>query len=202
MSLNGVPRLKVHDSAGIAASDANCSPSAETPRTDGSPTYVLGNEHYEPASDLHDLVRTSMQARGWSYSDLQRASGGALTRGRWQQLGSGVPQRKFPDPASLTIIAEVLQVDITTVVLAAARSVGLDVNRQGAELSRLLPERTELLPGRMRDAILTLIRAAVAEADADRSAEVARPGSGLRLEWPKRAIPSEADLEQPGRCPE
>jgi hypothetical protein len=80
-----------------------------------------------PGLSLHDLVRTDMHDHGWTYSDLERASDRALTRGRWQQLGAGVAQRKFPDPDSLTVIARVLDVDITTVVLAAARSVGLDV---------------------------------------------------------------------------
>ncbi len=193
MSLNSVPRPKIGASAGMAAPDADRGADGARaeppPRTEDFSTYMHVNEDDEPAPDLHDLVRTGMQARGWSYGDLVRASGGALTRGRWQQLGSGVPQRKFPDPASLTIIAQTLEVDITTVVLAAARSVGLDVSRHGAELAYLLPERTELLSQRMREAILTLIRAAVAEADVDRPVEVARAGSGLRLEWPKRAIP-------------
>ncbi len=159
------------------------------------------SESDSPGLALHDLIRTGMQERGWSYSDLERASDRALTRGRWQQLGSGVPQRKFPDPGSLTVIAEVLEVDITTVVIAAARSVGLDVSRRGADLSHLLPEHTERLSGRMRDAILSLIRAAVAEAAADDGPEVSRASSlgGLRLEWPKRAAPSESLPEQPGQ---
>jgi hypothetical protein len=159
------------------------------------------DEDDSPGLSLHDLIRTGMHDHGWSYSDLERASGRALTRGRWQQLGSGIPQRKFPDPGSLTVIARVLEVDITTVVLAAARSVGLDVSQQGADLSRLLPEQTERISERMRDAILTLIRVAVAEAGADEDLEGSRAGSlaGLRLEWPKRAAPSESVPEQPGR---
>jgi hypothetical protein len=118
-----------------------------------------------------------MHERGWSYSDLERASDRALTRGRWQQLGSGVPQRKFPEPGSLTVIAQVLEVDMTTVVLAAARSLGLEVGRRGAELAHLLPVHTDRISERMRDAILTLIRSAVAEASDDDDLEVSRSGS-------------------------
>lgn len=146
------------------------------------------------ALPLHDLIQARMQERGWSYSDLERASGRALTRGRWQQLGSGAELRKFPDPGSLTVISEVLEVDITTVVLAAAQTLGLDVRRQGADLSSLLPDRTERLSDRMRDAILTLVRAAVAETlDGDGLDSAARSDAlrGLRLEWPKSAAPSE-----------
>ena len=152
------------------------------------------------ALPLHDLIQARMQERGWSYSDLERASGRALTRGRWQQLGSGAQLRKFPDPGSLTAIAEVLEVDITTVVLAAAQTLGLDVRQQGADLSHLLPDRTERLSDRMRDAILGLIRAAVAETLDDDGLEPARSDAlrGLRLEWPKSAAPSEATRRPEG----
>jgi hypothetical protein len=146
-----------------------------------------------PAIPLHELIRARMRDRGWSYSDLERISDKALTRGRWQQLGSGVPQRRFPDPESLTVMARVLDVDITTVVLAAAQTLGLDVVRRDSAFSELLPERTERLSEGMRDAILTLIRAAVAEASADGRLAGARPDSlrGLRLGWPKSTAPSE-----------
>ncbi len=146
------------------------------------------------ALPLHDLIQARMQERGWSYSDLERASRRALTRGRWQQLGSGAQLRKFPDPGSLTVIAEVLEVDITTVVLAAAQTLGLDVRQQGADLSNLLPDRTERLSDRMRDAILTLVRAAVAETLDHDGLDPARSDAlrGLRLEWSKSAAPSGA----------
>lgn len=115
-----------------------------------------------------------MNERRWSYSDLERASGRALTRGRWQQLGSGVSQRKFPDRSSLTVISKVLDVDITTVVLAAARSVGLDARTHGTDLAHLLPALTERLSERMRGAILTLALAAIADSGSDVAASDAR----------------------------
>lgn len=147
---------------------------------------------------LHDLIRAGMKERGWSYSDLERASGRALTRGRWQQLGSGVAQRKFPDPSSLSVISEVLEVDITTVVLAAARSVGLDVRTRGTDLAHLLPALTERLSERMREAILSLVRAAVAETRHDEGSDVTSSEAlqGLRLEWPKSASPSRTEPDQ------
>jgi len=149
---------------------------------------------------LHDLIRAGMKERGWSYSDLERASGRALTRGRWQQLGSGVAQRKFPDPSSLSVISEVLEVDITTVVLAAARSVGLDVRTRGTDLAHLLPALTERLSERMRVAILTLVRAAVAETRHDEGRDVTSEAlQGLRLEWPKSASPSSTEPDRSDR---
>jgi hypothetical protein len=150
-----------------------------------------------PSPTLHQLIRSHMEAQGWSYSDLERRSDRALSRGRWQQLGSGVPQKKFPDPTSLIVIAQVLEVDITTVVLAAAQAVGLDARPRDSGLARLLPPGTDQLSERMQDAILTLIRAAVAEARVDQ--DVPRPdgASGMLLEWPKSAAPSQRHRNGP-----
>lgn len=140
----------------------------------------------EPPPTLHQLVRSRIEERGWSYSDLERRSGHALSRGRWQQLGSGIAQRKFPDPASLVVIARVLELDITTVVLASAQAVGLDARLPGSDLAHLLPPGTDQLSTRMRDAILALIRAAVAELSIDEGGEL----SGMTLEWAKADAPS------------
>lgn len=153
----------------------------------------------ELAPTLQQLLRSRMVERGWSYTDLERRSDKALSRGRWQQLGAGAPQRKFPDPGSLVVIAQVLGVDITTVVLAAARSVGLDARTRNSELSRLLPAGTERLSDRMRDALLATIRAAVADAaDASPTSETER-ANGLALEWPKAAAPSRQNPDGPAQ---
>ncbi|MCW0214028.1 MAG: helix-turn-helix transcriptional regulator [Pseudonocardia sp.] len=145
---------------------------------------------------LHQLLRSRMDERGWSYSDLERRSDRALSRGRWQQLGSGVQQKKFPDPASLVVIAQVLEIDITTVVLAAAGGLGLDTRIHGSEFARLLPAGTERLSAPMRDAILGIIRAAVADADAHPESAGSAP-NGLRLEWSKAAAPSRQNPNGP-----
>ena len=142
----------------------------------------------ESGLPLHELIRSRMKQHGWSYTDLARRSHDDLTRGRWQQLGSGLPQRKFPDPASLTLIAEALDVDLTTVVLAAAQAVGLDVRPPGSGLAQLLPPGTDRLSPRMRDAILALVRAAVADAEADEPAGVSP--ADVTLQWPKADAPS------------
>ncbi len=139
---------------------------------------------------LAQLIRARMAERGWSYSDLEQQSGQALSRGRWQQLGSGAEQRKFPDPASLTVIASVLQVNITTAVLAAARTLGLDTHNQGSDLANLLPAGTERLSEPIRDAILTLIRAAVSDVPAGDEAPGTTDGENPALEWPKSDAPS------------
>jgi hypothetical protein len=93
----------------------------------------------------------------------------------------------------------VLEVDITTVVLAAARSVGLDARTRDSELSRLLPAGTERLSDRTRDAILTTIRAAVADAAERSPATEDQRRRGLALEWPKAAAPSRQDPDGPAQ---
>jgi hypothetical protein len=157
----------------------------------------------EPAGDavapltLHQLIRSRMDDRGWSYTDLERRSDHALSRGRWQQLGSGARQRKFPDPASLTTIAEVLEVDITAVVLAAAQAVGLDARIEGSDLARQMPAGTSDISERMRDAILTLIRAAVADAARGHDRTDLGGEGTVTLEWPKSAAPSRRNRNGP-----
>lgn len=150
----------------------------------------------EQSLTLHQLIRARMSEHGWSYADLERRSDHALSRGRWQQLGSGVQQKKFPDPASLVIIARVLDTDITTIVLAAAQAVGLNVAPRDSTLATMLPAGTDRLPERMRDAILTLIRASLAGGTAEDGATNLDSLDGLTLEWPKAAAPSRQPPER------
>lgn len=138
-----------------------------------------------------------MEAQGWTYSDLERQSGRALSRGRWQQLGSGVQQKKFPDPVSLSVIAQVLDVDITTVVLAAAQAVGLAVAPAGGDLAHLLPPGTDHLTERMRDAILMVIRAGIADSSDRQDGPLSHRAGPPSLEWPKSAAPSRRHRNSP-----
>lgn len=139
---------------------------------------------------LQGLIRARMDERGWSYGELERRSDGALSKGRWQQLGTGVRMAAFPEPESLLLMSTVLEVDETTVVLCAAQSLGIDARRRGPDLAQLLPAGTDRLSERMRDAILTVIRAAVAETlAADGDDEGAR-SEGSVLEWAKVDAPS------------
>lgn len=144
----------------------------------------------DPVLTLQQLIRARIDERGWSYGDLERRSDGRLTKGRWQQLGSGSKVRNFPDPDSIRLMADVLEIDVTTVVLAAAQSLGIDARRRGPNLAQLLPTGTDRLSERMRDAILTIIRAAVAETLAADDEEHDERGESVTLDWPKPGAPS------------
>jgi hypothetical protein len=144
----------------------------------------------EPAADdgddvltLSELVSSRMRERGWSLGDLVNRSRHGLSKSRWQQYATGQRIHNLPEAENLQVIADVLEVDVTTVLLAAGRSAGLSVRRRGPALAHLLPAGTDMLPTEMRDAILAVIRSAVV-ALAERGAgsdEAPMPG-GI-FEW-------------------
>src|SRR5207342_1046026 len=56
----------------------------------------------------------------------ERDGAGVPTSGRWHQLATG-PIKNFPDPETIYGIARALRVTVTEVVMAAARSLGIEV---------------------------------------------------------------------------
>lgn len=152
----------------------------------------------EPATDdggdvltLSKLVSDRMRERGWTLGDLVAHRRNTLSKSRWQQYATGARLKNVPDTGNLLAISEVLEVDVTTVILAAARQVGLGVRRRGSDFSALLPTGVDELPESMRDAILAIIRAAVAdmrasgvEDDEDEPGANPRRGASV-LEWNK-----------------
>lgn len=137
---------------------------------------------------LQELIRTRRDERGWSYADLAHRTDHKITRGRWQQLGTHTRMKAFPERDNIPAIADALEVDQTTVILAVARSLDLDVRWRGPDLAALMPAGTDALSEPVRDAILAVIRATVTEAIARQSdAELlstVRPGPSV-LEWDK-----------------
>ena len=164
----------------------------------------------DPAGDgghvltLQELIQSRRDERGWSYADLAHRTDHKLTRGRWQQLGTHVRMRAFPDPDNIPLIADALEVDQTTVVLAVARSLNLEVRWRGPDLAQLMPAGTDQLSTPVRDAILAVIRATVSEAIARRSDEESprtiHPGPSV-LEWEKSAPNSAAHPPRTGQIP-
>lgn len=133
----------------------------------------------ESVATLQTLIRTRMAEEGWSYADLERLSGGRVSKPRWQQLGSGIPQKRFPDPETMEAIAEIFGYDRATVLHAAAATVGYSIQRSGALLAHLLPSGTEMLSQRTQDAVLTMLRAVVADTvEFQRQLEQARGEAG------------------------
>ncbi len=149
-------------------------------------------EERTPPPDLAELIRRRLDENGWDYTDMAAAIGDQLTKKRLEQLGGGRRTKEFPEPRTLILIAQALEVPPATVVLAAARSVGIDARTDADELAELLPPGTHRLPGRIRVAVAALIRAVVAETPAESGAAGAANGThsspsgtpAVTLEWP------------------
>ncbi|EOM77649.1 helix-turn-helix domain-containing protein [Rhodococcus rhodnii] len=107
---------------------------------------------------LADLIAARKAERGWSYQQLADRVEGAISRQRWQQLGTGVRIKEFPEPATIQAIADALEVDVTLVVLAVARSIGFSVRRQESALAAMLPPGADQLTEEQRDAVLAVVR--------------------------------------------
>lgn len=137
---------------------------------------------------LQELIRARMDERGWSYSYLERCgdprTGVGLTKSRWQQLGTGKRMTEFPEPATLQHIADVLEVDITIVLLATGKSLQLPVRSRGSNFGNLLPAGADQLSERMREGLLAIIRAAVAERLANQDEKAPPSNLDITLEWP------------------
>ena len=112
---------------------------------------------------LQEVIRSRMDERGWSYADLARRTGDEITRSRLRQFGTGLRLKEWPDVNTLKLLARALQINETTIVLSTAKSLDFDISHRGPSLAHLLPTGTDRLTDAMRDAILNIIRAAVAE---------------------------------------
>lgn len=148
--------------------------------------------------NLQALIRARIDERGWSYSDLERLAGGRLTKGRWHQLATGVRMERFPEPDTINLLAEVLAVDATTVVLASAATLGIPVRPRGPALAQLLPSGTDNLSDQMRDAVLAVIRAAVAESLTSNSDNDIAARDGETFAWAKTGQPRSRNVAPQG----
>lgn len=114
--------------------------------------------HASSVPNLADLISARKAERGWSYQQLADRVNGAVSRQRWQQLGTGTRIKEFPEPATIQSIADALEVDITLVVLAVARSIGFAVRNRDSSLAAMLPPGAAHLSSEQRDAILAVVR--------------------------------------------
>lgn len=101
-----------------------------------------------------ELIAAHKSSR--SYPELARAAGGVVTDKRLQQLAQG-QFKEFPEPATIIGLAKALRVSETSVLLAFAESLGLNVTRSVAPLLELLPASVADLPENQVRAIAGLI---------------------------------------------
>jgi hypothetical protein len=92
--------------------------------------------------------------------------------------------KNFPDPDTIRALSKGLGVTETTVVMASATSLGLDVHSPSG-WAALLPAGIDTVPSHMRDAILSVVHSAVHMA---REMEVGSDGKPQ----PRRQAPQQA----------
>jgi len=109
---------------------------------------------------LKELIAEKRGLRGFSYGQLEARAGHAISRQRWQQLATESRVKEFSEPATIKAMATALDADESLVVLAMAKSIGLNVDGGGAqsELAQMLPAAARTLTADQRQAILELVR--------------------------------------------
>lgn len=110
-------------------------------------------------ANLQELI--SLRKGDRSYEQLSKACGGYPGGPRIHQLAT-TEIKGFPDPSTIRGLAKGLGVTEMTVVLAAAESLGLDIQMPGGDgWAALLPAGTTKIPSYFRDAILTVVHSAI-----------------------------------------
>ena len=108
---------------------------------------------------IAELLTAYRDRTGASYEDMARKVGDEINRSRMHELATQ-PPKNFPKlPRTFERLADLLEVPVTTIVLAFAAGLGLPVSTTQSRLAQLLPARTdELLTDEDRDAILNVTR--------------------------------------------
>lgn len=105
--------------------------------------------------DLASLLADVKAVRRWSYEAMSRACGGVPTGKRLFQLINS-PLKNFPDPDTIRGLQRATGASVTEIVLAAARSLGLDVTSSDPDALHI--PGISRAPDSTREALLALGR--------------------------------------------
>jgi hypothetical protein len=95
---------------------------------------------------IAELLNNHRDRTGHSYEAMARKSNGELRDSRIHQLTVNKPAIKaFPDTRTIELLSDLLEVPMTTTILALAASLGLQVDQPGSMLSITLPPGTDNL---------------------------------------------------------
>lgn len=123
--------------------------------------------------NLKELILAAKGAN--SYEQLSKLCGGKPTAGRLQQLATKSLQN-FPDPDSIHSMARGFGVSEKSIVLAAAVSLGLDVETGQSRLETLLPPSAASLTDEQIQLVIGMIRSyALLPREADATVTTLRP---------------------------
>ncbi len=106
---------------------------------------------------ISQLIAAQMDATGRSFRDLWRASGERVKHQTFQELRSAPPKSWPKNVETIRGMAAALDVTETAIVMAYARSLGVDVAGESV-LAQQLPASAAQLTPAQRNAIVQLIR--------------------------------------------
>jgi hypothetical protein len=109
---------------------------------------------------IRDLICAALGA-GKTVRQLEDDSGGLVRFQTFQELANHAPKQFPKDPKTITGMAAALNVPESTVVLAYATGLGIDVHNASSNFTLRLPPGLDRLDPVMQDALITLARAAV-----------------------------------------
>ncbi len=114
--------------------------------------------HSSGVPTIAELLLAYRDRTGASYAEMARKVGDELTPARMHQLTTE-PPKQFPKlPRTVALLADMLEVPVTTVVLAFAAGLGIPVNSSDSLLALTLPPGTDDLTGEDRNAIVAVTR--------------------------------------------
>lgn len=135
---------------------------------DGSGYAVVEGQtagaHGVDVPTISELVLTQHEALGLTYREMADRAALAGFRVKYQtiqELATRTPKQWPKASATIRGLAEALQVSQRTVVLAFARSFGLDVSSDASLLELLLPAGTRDVHPGLQQAIAGVVRAAI-----------------------------------------
>lgn len=148
---------------------------------------------------IADLLIEYRRRTGASYDDMSKAVHGEITTAWFHKLTTQ-PPKSFPrDAATVAHLADLLQVSVTTVLVAFAVALGLPVESSGSHLAITLPPGSDVLDSRDVEAVRSVIRQLV---DARRMAAPPVPdlavAEGMRLATDDLAARRRADTPNDG----
>jgi hypothetical protein len=142
--------------------------------------------------DLAQLIEATKGDR--SYETLARLAGGVPGAKRWHQLATK-PIKNFPDPPTVRALSKALGVTEAVVVLAAARSLGLDASGSDSLLATLLPNRAGQLTPKQVAAVRQVVMAMVEPQEDPVPVRDVVTDLRAQVEQKRAALIAQADVE-------
>ena len=147
---------------------------------------------------IAELLTAYRDRTGASYEDMARKVDDEINRSRMHQLATA-PPKEFPKRArTVELLAQLLEVPVTTIVLAFAKGLGIPVQSSNTLLADTLPPGTDLLTAEDREVVRVVARALVDARHALMSGRDTESFVGPFYERPPITSPEPATVEDYG----